>query len=77
MVTMMLYILASCGLRILSLVGLVVRGCSKIIQIYTCKLIVGDKLLTALSYSDLFLLAVVICTKIGGGRFHIRCTILQ
>ena len=40
----MLYLLEYYGLLLLSLVGLAVCGCSKILQIYVRKLIGGDEL---------------------------------
>ena len=44
-VPMMSCILACCGLLLLSLVGVVVCGCSKIIKIYVCKMICDKELL--------------------------------
>ena len=63
-VPMMSYILAYCVLLILSLVGIEVCCCSQILQIFVCKLIGGDEFLNLGVYSDLFLLAVVICPTI-------------
>ena len=64
--------LAYCELLLLSLVGIVVCGCSQIIQIYVCKLIGGDKFLIYGLDSDLLFLDVVICNTIGGGSFHLN-----
>ena len=42
---MMIYCLAYCELLLFSLVGLTVCSCSRIIQIYVCRLIGRDELL--------------------------------
>ena len=64
------------GLLLLSLVGIELCGFSQILQIYVCKLIVGDEFLIDGVDSDLLLLAVVICTTIVGGLFYLRYIVL-
>ena len=71
-VPMLFYLLYCCGLLILSLVGIAVCVCSQILQIYVCKLIVGEELFIAGMDSDLLLFVVLICPTIGGGIFHLR-----
>ena len=66
---MMLYNLAYCGLLLFSLVGLAVCNCSKIFQIYVCKLIGGGEFSIYGVDSDLFLFAVLICPTIVSGKF--------
>ena len=68
---MMFFSFSYYALLLLSLVGLAVHGCSQILQIYVCKLIIGDEFLIDELDSDLLLLAVVICTAIVGGFLNI------
>ena len=70
-VPMMFYIFYYFGLLLLTLVGLAVRGCSQSTQIYVCKLIGGDEFLIEGVDSDLLLPAVLNCTSIVGGFFHL------
>ena len=73
---MMFFSFSYYGLLLLSLVGIELCGCSQILQIYVCKLIVGDEFLIDGVDSDLLLLAVVICTAIVGGLFYLRYIVL-
>ena len=69
---MMFFLLVYCVLLLLYLVGLVVCGCSKILQMYVCMMIDGGEFLISGVDSDLIFLAVVICPKIVGRSFNLQ-----
>ena len=46
------------------------------IHIYVCKLMGGGEVLISGVGSYLFLLAIVICPKIGDGSLHLHCIVL-
>ena len=71
-VPVMLYNLAYCGLLILSLVGLVLCGCSQILQTCECNIIGGNELSYALTDLDTLLSDVVIYPTIGGRSLYLR-----
>ena len=73
--TMMLYSLAYCELQFLSLVGIMVCGCSWILQICACSLIGGDEFLIVWEYLDWFFPDVVICPTIWGGSLYLCCIV--
>ena len=74
-VPIMLYPLAYLRLLLLSLVWLAVCGCSQILQIYLCRLIVRDELLIDGVYLEWLLILVVISPTIGGGSIDLRCIV--
>ena len=69
---MMLYILAYCELLIFLMVVLEVFGCNKTLHIYVCKPLCVDGVLVSGVDLGLLLLAVALCTTIGGGVFHLH-----
>ena len=67
--------LAYCGLLILYLVGILVRGCSGILEIYARNIIGVDEFLISGAYLDLLLFVIVICPTIGCGSLYQRCIV--